>query len=380
MSEVSSHADTTAGTHLSQHPEQKATGNGTGETGVEVPAVAPGAAEENRRRLPLLRLAILVVLVGVANWQRDEIGGGWNRFSGERTGVGILVAAQRQPAFDLQRTTIPRNEIRSGGPPKDGIPAITNPKMIPVEAARYLKSDDRVIGVLLGEKARAYPLRILNYHEVVNDVIAKTPVAVTYCPLCDSAVVFDRRTPLGVREFGVSGLLYNSNVLMYDRRGRPEGLWSQMKTEGVSGPGVGKPLKMLPLELTTWQDWKTRYPQTQVMSPRTGYPRDYGRSPYSRYFATDRLMFPATPEDDRLDKKAPVLGVWTEKAARAYPVSAFSEDRRQVTDTFDGHEIVIEYNPAARSLRVVKAHEDVNWAYSFWFAWYAFRPHTDVFE
>lgn len=135
-----------------------------------------------------------------------------------RTSGATTVQEFRGPAaFDLEKANVPVDEIHSGGPPKDGIPALTNPEFIAGNQASYLGPSDRVIGVVAGSEARAYPLRILNYHEIVNDRIGQLSIAVTYCPLCDSAAVFDRRTPLGEREFGVSGLLYNSNVLLYDR-------------------------------------------------------------------------------------------------------------------------------------------------------------------
>ncbi|MCI0359330.1 MAG: DUF3179 domain-containing protein [Planctomycetaceae bacterium] len=295
----------------------------------------------------------------------------------------IEFVAWQQPQdsqFDLSQVTIPKSEIRSGGPPKDGIPALTSPKLLAADAATYLRDDDRVIGVVIGDEARAYPLAIMNHHEVVNDQIGSTLVAVTYCPLCDSAAVLGRQTPLGEREFGVSGLLYNSNVLMYDRGGKPESLWTQVGAAGVSGPAADKPLDALPVELTTWKDWRTRHPQTQVLSDKTGHRRDYRRNPYASYFRSPSLMFPAKPASDRLPAKAKVLGVWTDSAARAYPASAFHKRRTRVEDTVAGKRVVIEFNPEADSLRVAEAEEGVRWMYSFWFAWYAFHPQTEVFK
>lgn len=292
----------------------------------------------------------------------------------------VALQPGRSLGFDLSNVSIPAAEIRPGGPPKDGIPALTNPRFVSAGEARYLRPTDRVIGVVVGEEARAYPLRILNYHEIVNDRVSEQPLVVTYCPLCDSAAVFDRKTPLGEREFGVSGLLYNSNVLMYDRGGRPEGLWSQVKSEGVSGPAVEKSLQPLPLELTTWQQWQRRHPGTKVLSVRTGHNRDYSRSPYGDYLDSIRLIFPVNPQSDRLPTKERVLGVWTDAGARAYPESVFSRQRTRVEDELDGKTFVVQFDPESRSLRVEKAEEGVNWMYSLWFAWYAFYPETTVFE
>ena len=300
-----------------------------------------------------------------------------------------LSAAQRPgprpsaPDFDLEGVSIPREEIRGGGPPKDGIPALTDPATVAAGEARYLKAADRVAGISLRGQARAYPLRILTWHEIVNDTVGGIPIAVTYCPLCDSIVVFDRRTPDGVKEFGVSGLLYNSNVLMYDRKGKPEALWSQVKGETVSGPGAGTKLEALPVELTTWAAWRSRHPRTTVLASDTGHVRDYGHDPYAGYFAGPGLMFPVRPANDRLPRKERVLGVWMpDGTAKAYPISAFGQEKGpvEIRDEVGGKPLAIRYDPANKSLRVAEAPEDVRWMYSFWFAWYAFHPETAVYE
>ncbi len=291
-----------------------------------------------------------------------------------------LIQFRGGPSFDLRNAIIPVREIRSGGPPKDGIPALTNPPAISVQQAAYLKESDRVAGVVLGDEARAYPLKILNYHEIVNDHLGAVPIAVTYCPLCDSVVVFDRRAEGGEREFGVSGLLYNSNVLMYDRGGEPESLWSQVLAKGVSGPGAGQELKTLPVELVTWEDWRTRHPQTTVLSSQTGHARDYQTNPYRRYFAGRGLMFPVRRTSNALPQKSLVLGVWSNGEARAYPVSAFQGKDQKLEQELDGKQFAIVYDHETGSLRVQSAEAGIQWMYSFWFAWHAFRPHTEVFS
>ncbi len=282
-------------------------------------------------------------------------------------------------AFDLRSAIIDQKQILSGGPPKDGIPALTRPAFIAAEHAEYLQPDDRVIGVKQGDVTRAYPLAILNYHEIVNDTIGETPLAVTYCPLCDSAAVFDRRTPLGEREFGVSGLLYNSNVLMYDRRGKPESLWSQVQSIGLSGPAAKKRLTSLPCELTTWKSWKSRYPRTAVLSAKTGHQRDYRRSPYAEYFANPQLMFPVKPVSQRFPDKERVLGVWVGDQYRAYPESGFPAGTSQITDVIGDKKITVVMDRETNTFRVAEADEGVSWLYSFWFAWYALHPETSVY-
>ncbi len=282
--------------------------------------------------------------------------------------------------FDLSNAAIPVDEIRSGGPPKDGIPAISDPTMIAAGEANFLNPTDRVIGVVNGDVARAYPLAILNYHEIINDQLGEQPVAVSYCPLCDSVSAFDRTTSVGVREFGVSGLLYNSNVLMYDRNDSTESLWSQLKRESVAGTQVGEQLRLLPVELTTWAEWQTRHPTTTVMSNETGHPRDYTGAPYGRYFSSDSLMFPVDQADARFPNKQRVLGVLVDGKSRAYPSSAFDVQTTRIADKLVGKRIVIEFNPDTESLRVAEADEGVTWMYSFWFAWYAMYPETSVYH
>ncbi|CAN5857731.1 DUF3179 domain-containing protein [soil metagenome] len=287
------------------------------------------------------------------------------------------------PSFDLSQATISPEKIRGGGPPKDGIPALTDPKLVKAGEARYLRPDDRVAGMVIDGEARAYPLRILTWHEIVNDEIQSQPIAMTYCPLCDSVAAFDRRTCDGVKEFGVSGLLYNSNVLMFDRDSQPEALWTQIGSEAVSGPLANQDLKSLPVELTTWADWSERHPETLVLSAQTGHPRDYNANPYAGYFQQPGLMFPVEPTSDRLPEKEKVLGVRApDGSSKAYPVSAFAKSNgpAEILDEVGGQPITIRYNPKASSLRVVNAGDDVEWMYSFWFAWYAFHPDTEIYS
>lgn len=185
---------------------------------------------------------------------------------------GQCASARQLNGFDVSNATIPVEEIRSGGPPRDGIPSIDHPKIEPAPEVNFLRDDDIVIGVEHKGEARAYPLRILVWHEIVNDVIADKPVTVTYCPLCGTAMVFDATVDGRQRSFGVSGLLFNSDVLMYDRE--TNSLWSQLGMRAVSGPAVGKTLTWLPSERLTWKAWRTAHPNGEVLSPDTGHRRN----------------------------------------------------------------------------------------------------------
>jgi hypothetical protein len=183
--------------------------------------------------------------------------------------------------FAERKWSAPAAEIREVGPGRDGIPALDRPRFIAGKSATYLLPDDRVPGLRLGGIARAYPVKILNYHEIVNDRFGMQPVAVTYCPLCGSGMAFSAEAGDRVLEFGVSGLLFNSDVLLFDRQ--TESLWSQLQREAISGKMKGTKLEPLPVSHTTWRDWLGRYPQTTVLSDRTGYSRTYNVDPYPAY-------------------------------------------------------------------------------------------------
>ena len=313
--------------------------------------------------IALAALSTLLVLGALYLWA-------WSTTDAPRT------TGTDQPSFDMSHASIDVAAIRSGGPPKDGIPALSDPEFLDADETFFLRGEDRVIGLSAGGQSRAYPLKILDLHEVVNDQIAELPVAVTYCPLCDSSAVFDRRTQIGVREFGVSGLLYNSNVLLYDRNGKPESLWSQVMAQGVTGPASGVALEAVPFEVTTWSDWVARHPKTKVLSTATGYDRKYDGTAYAHYSSSPELMFPASPRSDKLATKARVLGVWSGEHARAYSATMFSDGQTLIEDTLDGKRIVIELNSESQSLRVVESDDGLQWMYSFWFAWYAMHPNT----
>ena len=165
--------------------------------------------------------------------------------------------------FDLSDSSIPAKEIQQGGPPRDGIAALDAPETLSAELARW-RDSDLVIGVSLGAETRAYPVAILNWHELVNDTLAGRPILVSYCPLCGTALVFDRQAGKKVRTFGVSGLLYQSDLLLYDRE--TESLWSQILSTAVSGPLKGARLELLRSSLTRWGIWKEREMPAIVMA------------------------------------------------------------------------------------------------------------------
>ncbi len=187
-------------------------------------------------------------------------------------------------------------ELRSGGPGKDGIPSIDNPKFVSIDATEF-PDEEIIIGVYQNGEARAYPYGILNWHEIVNDKIGDTPISVTLCPLCDTNPVFIRKVNGVETTFGVSGKLYQSCLVMYDRL--TDTLWSQPWGVGVLGPETNDFLERIPSVKTTLGQWKKMHPKTKVLSTDTGYRRGYFRYPYGTYYTDDRLIFPVRNQETR---------------------------------------------------------------------------------
>lgn len=279
--------------------------------------------------------------------------------------------------FDLSGSLVPASEILKGGPPRDGIPALDNPRFIAGSDATYLQPDDRVLGLRIGDIARAYPIKILNYHEIVNDRIGTQAVAVTYCPLCGTGMVFSAESENQVLDFGVSGLLFNSDVLLFDRQ--TESLWSQIRREAVTGEMKGRRLELLPVSHTTWRDWLSRHPDTSVLSNKTGHFRSYDVDPYPAYGRDGRLYFPVATEDSRYPRKTLVMGLEMDGHFKAYPFAELARGPATFTDEFRGVELEIRYDEPNQTAAVY-SHDgrEIPTVLAFWFAWYAFHPNTEV--
>ena len=282
--------------------------------------------------------------------------------------------------FDLKNSIIPVDQILSGGPPRDGIPSIDKPKFIAAKDADFLKPDDRVIGVNYNGVARAYPIRILNWHEIVNDEVAGKSIAVTFCPLCGTGIVYSGDFNGKAHKFGVSGLLYNSDVLLFDRE--TETLWSQILSKGVSGQLVNQTLSVIPSSHTSWKAWLKMHPKTQVLSTETGIKRDYSRSPYGDYTKNNRIYFPVEFKSKRYHPKERVLGITINGKHKAYPFSELAKlDKKILKDDFSGQQLTIEFDVDNRD-GVIKSNtgDIIPSVNSFWFAWYAFHPKAEIFK
>lgn len=234
---------------------------------------------------------------------------------------------------------IPANQVVDGGPGKDGIPALTNPTLIAASSASYLSASDLVIGVKIGDEIRAYPHRVLDWHEVVNDTYGGLSRVISYCPLTGSALLWDGLNEQVNPTFGVSGLLYNSNLILYDRA--TDSRWSQMLIQAVNGSLAGTRPATLPVVETTWATWRAMYPATRVLSNQTGFSRDYSVYPYGTYRTDNNLLFAVdNSSDSRLPRKERVLGVRLASVNKAYAIRALGRGVNVIEEA-DGDYVVV---------------------------------------
>lgn len=248
-------------------------------------------------------------------------------------------------------------EIAWGGVAVDGIPALDNQTMIAAAAATYLNPDDRVFGVEINGDVRAYPLRIANWHEMVNDVVGGVPVSLAYCTLCGAGILYDGRIAGRDRPFtfGSSGLLYRSNKLMYDRQ--TDSLWNQFTGRPVMGrlTGSGIELRVLPVALTSWRQWQARHPSTRVLALNTGFARDYRPgAAYGAYFASPELLYPALVRDQRLRQKDLIFGVRVPGGVKAWPLADFAGGA-VINDRVGFVDIVLIGDPQGLGARAYRA-------------------------
>lgn len=293
------------------------------------------------------------------------------------TGAPPALAAN---GFDLSDALVPRNLIEPGGPPRDGIPAIDSPRFVPAAEVDFLRPEDRVLGLTAFGETRAYPVSILVWHEVVNDWIHDLPLVVTYCPLCGTGLAFLAEDVTGPLTFGVSGLLYNSDLVLFDRE--TESLWSQLLGQAIAGPLRGTRLAVLPLTHTTWEAWREAHPGSLVLSTDTGFERDYGGNPYADYARGSGLLASVGARSQRYHPKERVLGVTLGGIHKAYPfVELARAGAALIPDRLAGSEILVRFDPGDQSARAFRSDGvQLPAVTAYWFAWYAFHPDTAVFE
>jgi hypothetical protein len=257
--------------------------------------------------------------------------------------------AAREFSTDFSRHAVPYDEILSGGPPKDGIPAIDTPQYVSIaEADAWLRPNEPIVLVQVGDDARAFPIQILMWHEIANADVGGLPLAVTFCPLCNTAIAFERRLDGQVLDFGTTGRLRFSNLIMYDRQ--TETWWQQASGEAIAGEHTGRQLSFHPASIIAWEDFKTAHPQGLVLSRETGINRPYGANPYIGYDDVNRPPFlyqgPRTP--GRLPPMARVITVDLNGEASAYPYDVL-EQVGVVNDRVGGTELVVYWAPGTAS-------------------------------
>jgi hypothetical protein len=320
-----------------------------------------------------------------------------------------------------KKSIVPSDQIVSGGPPPDGIPPIDNPKFISVlEAEEFLEDSDLIVGLNIDGDIRAYPLQILVWHEIVNDKVGETPVAVTYCPLCFTNQVFNRTMNNGqILEFGPSGKLYNSNLVMYDRTAKS--LWSQAMSQAIVGKHAGVKLERIPFDIAYWKDWKQLYPDSKVLSRDTGSSRPYGIDPYGDYYTNGEVLFPTAKQDNRLGLKEIVIGFENNGQYKAYrlkdvekmkvindqvnakPIALFSLNpfMTRAYDPILKGQTALQFEYNAKNNTLVDEQTGSQWNFDgkaidgqmkgrqlirlpfdqgFWFEWIAFHPTSELYN
>jgi len=271
-----------------------------------------------------------------------------------------------------------RRGIQRPGDIKDVIPSIDNPKFVTVaEADEWISDNELVLALEYKGVKRVYPLQILVSHEIVNDFVSGDPLLITYCPLCGSGIAYERTIDGEAVEFGTSGKLYNSNLVMYDRK--TETYWQQIDGKAIVGELTGMELKEISIDTVVWRDWKPAHPDSEVLSQDTGFSRSYGRDPYGGYYEDDYLLFPVENSDNRVHPKTPIVGIEIDEKYKAYRKSDFDETSI-IEDTFNTVNIKLEKFPDGRIVITnLDTNEEIIKEEDFWFAWYAFHPETELY-
>ncbi len=286
---------------------------------------------------------------------------------------------------DFSKISVPVHEVLSGGPPRDGIPSIDNPKFLPISKVTDIPGREPVIWLEVDGDVRAYPLRVLTWHEIVNDTVGGVPAAITYCPLCNASIVFDRRAGGKTLEFGTTGKLRNSDLIMYDRQ--TDSWWQQFSGTSIAGSFLGTKLKLLPSRVTSMEAFRKAHPNGQVLVPNNPRIRDYGRNPYAGYDSSASPFLYRGEMPDNISPMARVVVVRTGDA----PIIVSMERVRNGTFEESGYSISWTEGVASAldrakiadgkdvgAVRVMKDGKDVAHDVTFAFVAHAFHPETPI--
>ncbi len=292
-------------------------------------------------------------------------------------------AAEEAPSFntgfDLEGGLISSDDIDQGGPGRDGIPALDNPRFLSGGARdSQIKPGDRVMGVSYNGVAKAYPIAILDQHEIVNDKFGDTALTVTFCPLCGTGMVFLAKADGKLLKFGVSGLIYNSDMLLYDRN--TQSLWSQIMKTAVTGPLKGTILTQVPAQYITWSAWLQQHPKSLLLSRDTGHQRNYDEDPYAEYKQLPIIWFPTLHADWRVPDKSWVAGITVGDEALALPFKELDKLKSALAVTVGGQLLEVQWDKAAQTARAFDTNgKEFPITSGYWFAWVTFHPDTALY-
>ncbi len=285
----------------------------------------------------------------------------------------------RLNGFEITRHRVAREEILQGGPPRDAVRSVDRPRFETAAEASWLDDHVAVLGVSHRGEAHAYPVYFLEWHLVVNDTLGGDPVLVTFDALTGAPRAYRRTVRGNVLDFGVSGLIYNSGSLLYDRAS--ESLWSQFRGDAIAGRFSGEGLEALEVRQESFAMWRKRHPDTKVLLAPEDVRIAYmpGGGPYEPYYQVDKAPFPVHGEDQRFHAKEMVLGVVVDGRPRAYIGSIVARDGGSLVDKMGGRSIRVEFLPRERVFRY-DTPEDVEVTEAFWFAWKAWHPDTEIWN
>jgi hypothetical protein len=271
---------------------------------------------------------------------------------------------------------VPFDSLMQACPARDCIPSIDQPAYVATNKVGYLRDDDLVMTLTHNGITRAYPTRILDHHEIVNDMFGSDPVAITYCPLCGSGLAFDRRQDGQVLDFGVSSLLHNSDLVMYDRQ--TESLWQQITGEAFAGKSRGSELKSLPMSMVTWGDWRQQYPDAEVLTVDDVQSDLYQKDAYGDYAESEKLYMPVSATDARLHPKKVIYGM--EIGDRAIAIdSEWLVKEGRFSDEYEGKKLVLNLKQGGE-IEASLDGEQITIHRMYWFAWYSFHPKTALID
>ena len=346
-----------------------------------------GKMKKKRQRTNYLIIGVVIALILVS---------GYFLISTEKSENTIITQIddlEIKITEDGTKYIIDPGEIRSGGPPKGGIgvdkgiPALTdkNINFVSVtEADKWIQDNELVLVLKYKDIIRVYPLQIMVWHEIVNDNIAGDPIAVTYCPLCGSGIAYEGKIEINGKrietEFGTSGKLYNSNLVMYDAK--TDTYWTQIDGLAIVGELTGQKLVPISIDTVVWRDWKNseNVKDSEILSQDTGMDRDYGRDPYGNYYEDSFLIFPVENSDNRIHPKTVVFGIKVNGNYKAYQEDDLIE-LNEIEDEIMGVKIKVERDKSGIvKITNLETGEEIVKERDFWFAWYAFHPNTELWE